>query len=648
MKETTLHIDGMTCHACEKRIEAALGKIPGVEYVKASRAGAKAVIRHDGKVGVGAFRAAVEKAGYVFRESPGKATPIALGIGIVLAALYIVANSMGAFNDFPVADKSIGYGMLVVIGLLTSVHCVAMCGGIAISQSVKAIDSEENLPKTTVLHSLLPGFLYNGARVISYTLVGALVGGLGSVFNFSSTSRGAITALAGFFMLWLGLKMMGIMPTFAPASGILPKPLKQLFAAFSSRLSGRGPFLVGLLGGLMPCGPLQTMQLYALGTGSVAAGALSMFLFSIGTVPLMLVFGAAATVLPRKFMPVMIKASAVLVLLLGTLTLGRAFALAGIAIPVPFGVRAAPGLQANLDPSPSSIVADARSDVIPRATIADGVQIVVTSFDANDYKPFYVQTGIPVRWVIRIKKEDINGCNRTVIVPAYGIRKDLEPGDNVVEFTPTKAGIVPYSCWMGMITSAFSVVADLGKIDEQGPGGSGQTANGEISALAAAGAPSGQGSLAQALAIPGSGAASTGGCCGSGTSEGLDLDHIGLPKIHDGLEEITVKVGANGYTPSAIVLQKGLKAIIHFEADELDGCNDVVVFPDFNGSLDLSQGQLSTPELPVTGDFTFQCSMNMLHGYVKTVDDVAKVNLGDVRKELASWVPPAGGGCCGN
>ena len=83
----------------------------------------------------------------------------------------------------------------------------------------------------------------------------------------------------------------------------------------------------------MPCGPLQTMQLYALGTGSALAGALSMFVFAAGTVPLLLAFGLAATMLPRRFLPAMLRASAVLVMVLGIATFARAAALAGIALP---------------------------------------------------------------------------------------------------------------------------------------------------------------------------------------------------------------------------------------------------------------------------------------------------------------------------
>ncbi|MFZ4615305.1 MAG: sulfite exporter TauE/SafE family protein [Rectinemataceae bacterium] len=658
--ETTVHVDGMTCGACERRVEGALTALGGVTAARASQTRARVLVQHDDSLPAAALKAAVQKAGYAPRDRPSRATPIALGIGLSLAAIYLIANSFGAFSNFPMAESGIGYGMLLVIGLLTSVHCVAMCGGLALSQSVRGRPMAA-AREGGFLAKLSPGLQYNGGRVVAYTLVGAAVGGLGSAMDFSPTAQGAITALAGLFMLWLGLKMMGIIPSLPRGTLPLPSPLRRLGDRLSAFGAGRGPFAVGILGGLMPCGPLQTMQLYALGTGSAAAGALSMFLFSIGTVPLMLAFGATAALLPRKFMPMMIKASSILVLLLGTLTLGRAAALAGVLLPslggtpivlptesssvfnasleLPQAPAASPGIPGGPDGA-GLAYAVAGSAMQPAvAQIKDGIQTVVTIFNANSYQPFYVQAGIPVRWIIQIKKEDITGCNHAFIVPSYGIRRDLKPGDNIVEFTPKAAGVVPYSCWMGMIRSAFAVVPDLGAV-------AGKTNSSYDPA-------SGPG----ALAIPhraqaASGLQVAGQAMGTPASlEGgrLPLDTIGVAKIKGGTQVVTVRVDGTGYTPAAVVVQRGMKTVISFEASALDGCNSIVFFPEYNGTLDLSKGEFQTPEIPVEGDFTFQCGMNMLHGYVKAVDDIAKVDLGAVRRELADYrAPESGCACCGN
>lgn len=641
-RSQTVFVEGMSCSSCEARIEKALLAIPGVSGAKASQRGGYVVFEceegFDPAELAKAAVAAIEKAGYSVRDRRDASTPVALGIGLVLAAAYILASSAGLFNALPKVDASIGYGMLFVVGLLTSLHCVAMCGGISLSQSVAAPRSASSLGS---LERLKPGLLYNGGRVISYTIIGGIVGALGSAFSFSPTAKGAIAGAAGLFMLYLGLKMLGLVPA-------LPKLPRSLPGAIGSRLggvrraaAGRGPFAVGLLNGLMPCGPLQTMQLYALGTGSAIAGAFSMFVFSLGTVPLMLGFGIAASLLPKRALPVMVKASAVLVMFLGVVTFSRAASIAGIALPSigsGGGLALAAAAPASGSSSPPGGIVEAATVSSKKgagiaAKIEGGVQTVTTEFKDGYYVPFTVQAGVPLKWTIRVTEDELNGCNNPVTIPSYGIKKTLVAGDNLVEFTPKKTGTIVYTCWMGMISSRISVVADLAA--EDGAGADQSAAVAPASGL---------------------GAALGGASCCSGTNNPafaggrIPTDTIGMPVVKDGVQEITIDVGDSGYTPAAIVLQKGMKAVIKFKATRLNSCNNVVMFPEYNGGLDLAKGQLETPALTITQDFTFQCWMGMLHGYVKAVDDLSKVDVGKVKAEIAAYRASASssgaGGCC--
>ena len=91
----------------------------------------------------------------------------------------------------------------------------------------------------------------------------------------------------------------------------------------------KSPFVIGMLNGLMPCGPLQTMQLYALGTGSAIGGALSMFVFSLGTVPIMLAFGSITGFLGKNSTKTLLKSCGIFVVILGLLMGSRGLALSG-------------------------------------------------------------------------------------------------------------------------------------------------------------------------------------------------------------------------------------------------------------------------------------------------------------------------------
>jgi hypothetical protein len=209
----------------------------------------------------------------------------------------------------------------------------------------------------------------------------------------------------------------------------------------------KGPLVVGLLNGLMPCGPLQAMQLYALGTGSFAAGAVSMFLFSAGTVPLMFGFGAVSSLLSGKFTHKMLKVSAVLVMLLGVIMLNRGLNLSGYNIALALGGSGGGG---NI------------------AKIENGVQVVTTTLESGSYQPIIVQNSIPVKWTIKAEKDNLNGCNNAITSQEFGIEnKKLTVGDNIIEFTPKREGNFVYTCWMGMISSSIKVVPDVTKVSEE-------------------------------------------------------------------------------------------------------------------------------------------------------------------------------------
>ena len=99
------------------------------------------------------------------------------------------------------------------------------------------------------------------------------------------------------------------------------------------------------------------------------------------------------------------------------------------------------------------------------AVVSGDYQEVGFDLTSSGYESITVQKGIPVKFHIRAEQQNINSCNGTLIIPEFNSQVDLKAGDNVVEFTPTKVGTIPYSCWMGMINSSIIVVDDLSKVN---------------------------------------------------------------------------------------------------------------------------------------------------------------------------------------
>lgn len=440
--EKRILIQGMSCIGCEQNIERALGKLDGVMKINVNYASNSAFISYaPGKIALAEIYKTIKKTGYTAvlsdedREEEASITTT-IFLGLILAGLYVIVKNTIGFNLFPQVTQNMGYGMLFVAGLFTSIHCIAMCGGINLSQCVGCADKGSN----NVTYKFKPSFLYNLGRVTSYTILGGIVGSLGSVISVTLQGKALISIIAGIFMMIMGMNMISIIPSLRKMMPRLPQNLTRKIAR---KRNENGPFIVGLLNGFIPCGPLQAMQLYALGTGSFFTGAVSMFLFSLGTVPLMFAFGAFSSLLNSKFKNQMMKVSAMLVMILGLVMSNRGLSLAGInladKILSPVGI--------SLEESkPSS-----------QAMMVEDYQTVTTILDSGSYEPITVYAGVPLKWTIVAGSGSLNGCNNEIIIPEYGYQKKLALGDNLIEFTPKNTGTITYTCWMGMIRSKIIV-----------------------------------------------------------------------------------------------------------------------------------------------------------------------------------------------
>ena len=427
----TLKISGMTCASCSERIRREVSKL-SVEELQVSYTKGNLICLTDD---VENIISVIDKLGYnamvseASRENKAYLRVI-VGIAIFLGFYMIIKSTIG-FNSIPALQEGAGYSILFLLGLITSLHCLSMCGGIVLSQSI----AFNNPIKSSIL--------YNIGRVLAYTMVGGIVGGLGAVISFTPQLKGYITIFAGGFMILLGLSMLD---TFQFLKRYIRLP--GLFNLSRYKGKSNTPFFIGLATGLMPCGPLQTMQLYALGTGSVFKGALSMFIFSIGTVPLMMGLGTLSGYISSGLNRKLMKVSAVLVMFLGLIIVNRGLVLQG-KVPL------------NQLISTKQTMSEVK---LPE--IINGFQSITTYANNNGYEPnyFIIEKGKTVKWVIR--GEAVNGCNNEIVIPALNVRKKIEEGFNLIEFTPEDVGDIVFSCWMGMLDGKFIVVDDINNIPD--------------------------------------------------------------------------------------------------------------------------------------------------------------------------------------
>lgn len=154
----------------------------------------------------------------------------------IIALLYFLLQHFGILNYLApasLADAQMGYGMLFVIGLITSVHCIAMCGGINLSQTLqKGSEPSANVP--SVSRAMFQNAVtYNAGRVISYTVIGGVLGSIGALTRMAGTLQtssffqGLLKLLAGALMVVIGINMLGLFPGLRRLRPQIPLPLFQ-------------------------------------------------------------------------------------------------------------------------------------------------------------------------------------------------------------------------------------------------------------------------------------------------------------------------------------------------------------------------------------------------------------------------------------
>ena len=457
MKET-YYVTGMTCVGCQRRIEKSLKKVTGIKNVEVNlQTGQLNCEYDDKKVSEDEIIKQVELLGYGISKNEKSSAIKSIGLFGVIIGIFMLVSMLGIQNLLVpgnTASSNMSYGMLLLLGLTTSVHCIAMCGGINLSQSQKY--------KKAV-------FEYNIGRVLCYTLLGFVLGLLGQILGTSFPGmtykiQGILKMAAGLAMFYMGLSLLNIVPKIN---------LKSLTALNTIKV--KGPFLIGLLNGFMPCGPLQSIEVVSFGSMSAIHGAWIMLLFGIGTLPLMIGFGKIIQIVNERHLKYGMQIGYGLICVMGLSLVAQGSAISIhvdvkyvltcivilflIAIVVSkWNYKIIYAIVGILLVSLITTVSLQKAEIRKTAdnhTETD-IQEIKSEISSYSYPSITVDAGKKVIWTVSVKQEDLNGCNEVLIIPSLNIEKELQVGDNVIEFIIDKPGKISYSCWMGMIRGTIT------------------------------------------------------------------------------------------------------------------------------------------------------------------------------------------------
>ncbi|MGJ5673585.1 MAG: urease accessory protein UreH domain-containing protein [Nostochopsis sp.] len=222
--------------------------------------------------------------------------------------------------------------LLITLGFLGSFgHCLGMCGPLAVAFSLSHQQETSNWRQQIKFHILL-----NLGRMLSYTLVGAGIGVLGSVLIASGQMAGVgsqlrqwVAILTGVMLIWFGLGHItpDLLPRIPVLHPLLQKSLHNRLSSAMVKLSLQNrwwtPAVLGMTWGLIPCGFLYVAQIKAAETGNLWMGAATMLAFGLGTFPMMLGVGVSTSVLSKDRRSQLFRLGGWVTLTIGVLTLLR-------------------------------------------------------------------------------------------------------------------------------------------------------------------------------------------------------------------------------------------------------------------------------------------------------------------------------------
>lgn len=458
MSKLIVPIQGMHCRSCEILIEEELSKIPEVKKAQSNfRKGIVEVHYGSERPNDDEIKEAVRKAGYSIGRSKktlwfsrDKEQYKDLGIAFLyLIGIYLVLKNFGLTSiNFNVnSSNPSSLWVVLLVGLTAGFStCMALVGGLVLGVSAR---HAEKHPEASALEKFRPHIFFNAGRIIFYAFLGGALGIIGSIFQMGSLSLGILTMIVGIVMFLVGLQLVEIFSAISRVKIALPKSVIRAlpFRRYREEYSHTGSFVLGALTFFLPCGFTQAMQLYAMSTGDFLSGAMVMGVFALGTAPGLLGVGGLTAMVKGIFAKRFFKLAGIAVIFLSLFNISNGYRLTGWNL-LPQNYLRKNITNSNSRPAESNLNID----------MENGKQVVKMSEGSRGYFPnkFTIKKGVPVRWVINA--ENPYSCASFLTVPSLNIEKNLQMGENIIEFTPEQVGEISFSCSMGMYTGYFKVV----------------------------------------------------------------------------------------------------------------------------------------------------------------------------------------------
>ncbi len=330
-------------------------------------------------------------------------------------------------------------------GLTTGgLSCLAVQGGLLASSLAQQVEGAVFSGRQAKAHPklALPIFLFLSAKLAAYTLLGFLLGWVGSYIQLSPLGRAVLLIAVGIFMVGSALRLLNVHPIFRYFVIEPPRFITRYIRRTSQKSAAWfSPVFLGALTVLIPCGITQAMMAAAIASGDALRGAALMFAFTLGTSPVFFAVAYLATRLGAAVEKYFNRLVAVVILLLALVTINSGLNLIGSPLAFERWFNRPAPIQAQ------------QPDSLPSSS-EGGEELVTIQVKNSGYVPERVaaKAGVPV--TLKLVSKDVYSCSLAFVIPALKVERMLEPtGEAVIAIPPQKPGtVIPFSCSMGMYT----------------------------------------------------------------------------------------------------------------------------------------------------------------------------------------------------
>ncbi len=289
LKKYNFYINGMRCNACVFVIENELNNYEGVSGVKVSLdTNSIEVVGDFGNRSlqeiVDFLTIPIKDNGYIISIEPLSYNKklsefkIAIPIALVFIVFFFLLQKIGFVNL--IGGNSLSFGTAFIVGIVASLSsCMAVVGGLLLSMSATFSKNGGRFKSQIMFHL---------GRLISFFILGGVIGVLGSLFTLNSTITFIISMIIGVVMIILGINLIDVSSLTSKFQIKMPKFVGSYAHKLSKINNSFIPFVVGVATFFLPCGFTQSMQLYTLSSKSFFVGSMTMFIFALGTLPVLL------------------------------------------------------------------------------------------------------------------------------------------------------------------------------------------------------------------------------------------------------------------------------------------------------------------------------------------------------------------------